>query len=316
MARKPKHEEHENHERWLVSYADFITLLFAFFTVLYATSQTDQKKLEAVVNGLNAAFEGGMPHALMDVMSFQDHPPDIPDLVPNHITAESAEPLIQTLRRNLAGSLSDNVVQIGLVDQTLTLVLPERLLFAKGSAELHPSAFSVLSEISIALAGQPVSLEVIGHADGVPVVGPPFEDNWGLASARALSVVRYMQRHRMKPEQMTASGSVVSEENSQSRAVTLRIRVVAPAASAEVAESIDPEARRAAATAAARAGDPLPDPVSVPPELVPESPRTPARAAPQEAPAPAAEPRAAVAPVTPAAAPSPEPAPSPASPAP
>lgn len=313
MARKPKHEEHENHERWLVSYADFITLLFAFFTVLYATSQTDQKKLEAVVNGLNAAFEGGMPHALMDVMSFQEHPPDIPDLVPNHITSESAEPLIQTIRRNLAGSLSDNVVQIGIVDQTLTLVLPERLLFAKGSAELHPSAFSVLSEISIALAGQPVLLETIGHADGVPVSGPPFMDNWGLASARALSVVRYMQRHRMKPEQMTAAGSVISEENAQSRAVTLRIRVVAPAASAEVAESIEPESRRAAASAAARSGEPLPEPVSVPSDLVPESPRTPAPSA--VTPASGSEPQPAAAVAPPTALPAPTSAPAESSPA-
>jgi chemotaxis protein MotB len=280
MARRKKHEEHENHERWLVSYADFITLLFAFFTVLYATSQTDQEKLEAVINGLNAAFEGGMPHAMMEVMSFQENPPDLPDMVPNHLITESAEPLIQTIRRNLAGSLSDNVVQVGLVDQTLTLVLPERLLFARGSAELHPSAYSVLSEVSIALAGQPVSLEVTGHADGLPVSGPPFEDNWGLSSARALSVVRYMQRHRMKPEQMIASGSVVTEENSQARAVTLRIRVVAPAASAEVADAIDPESRRAAAMAAARSGEPLPEPVPVPAELVPDTPRTPRVAAP------------------------------------
>jgi len=274
MARKPKHEEHENHERWLVSYADFITLLFAFFTVLYATSQTDQEKLEAVMNGLNAAFEGGMPHALMDVMSFQEYPPDVPEVVPNHLTSENAEPLIQTIRRNLTGSLSDNVVQIGLVDQTLTLVLPERLLFAKGSAELHPSAFSLLAEVAIALAGQAVSVEVIGHADGVPVSGLPFMDNWGLSTARSVAVVRYLERHRMRPEQMAASGNVVAEENTQSRAVTLRIRVTAPAVSAEVAEAVDPEARRAAATEAARNGTELPEPVPVPTELQPETPRS------------------------------------------
>ena len=61
-----KHAEHENHERWLVSYADFITLLFAFFTVLYATAQTDQQKIKAVVDGMNAVFDGGMPDALLD----------------------------------------------------------------------------------------------------------------------------------------------------------------------------------------------------------------------------------------------------------
>lgn len=272
---KKKHEEHENHERWLVSYADFITLLFAFFTVLYATSQTDAKKLEAVINGMNAAFEGGMPHALMDVMSFQDQPPDIPSIVPNHLTMESADPMMQSLKRNLSGSLSDHVLQMGLVDQSLTLVLPERLLFPKGSAELHPSSYAVLTEIALALKGLPVALEVVGHADSLPVNDPTFVDNWGLASARAVAVVRYLERKELRPSQMAASTGISPGESREARSITMRVRVDAPAAGAEVAERLEGDQRREAVGAAERAGVQLPSPEAPPSSLTPESPLRP-----------------------------------------
>ncbi|MEN9785850.1 MAG: Flagellar motor protein MotB [Pseudomonadota bacterium] len=272
---KKKHEEHENLERWLVSYADFITLLFAFFTVLYATSRTDAKKLEAVVNGMNAAFTGGMPRALLDVMSYQDHPPDLPSIVPNHLTMEAADPTMQSLRRNLSGSLSDHVLQLGMVDQSLTLVLPERLLFAAGSAELHPSAYAVLGEVALALAGKPVTLEVIGHADSVPLRNSPLVDNWGLASARSVSVVRYLERRQMRPDNMVASTGITTGESREARSITMRIKVEAPSTGAEVAEAIDPESRRERAGTYEQAGGELPAAVPTPPDLQPSSPLAP-----------------------------------------
>jgi chemotaxis protein MotB len=245
VRRKVRHEEHENHERWLVSYADFITLLFAFFTVLYATAQTDQKKLDAVVNGMNAAFEGGMPQALLDVLAMQPEPPDLPEIVPNHLAQEAADPLIFTIKRNLAGSLSDHVVQMGLVDQELTLVLPERLLFAPGSAELHPSAFAVLSEIARLLATAPVTIEVIGHADGLPVVaGGRWDDNWDLAGARSLTTVRYLARHGIPVEALTASANITRLADAEARAVTLRVHVADPAPAAEIADQLAPATER------------------------------------------------------------------------
>lgn len=239
--KKVRHEEHENHERWLVSYADFITLLFAFFTVLYATAVTDQDKLQAVVDGVNAAFDGGMPQALLDVMRFETaQTPDVPEIVPNHLAQEAADTTIYTLKRNLAGSLSDHVVQIGLVDQTLTLVLPERLLFAKGSAELHPSAYALLSEVAQALKNAPATIEVTGHADGLRVApGGIFEDNWALASARSLTTVRYLARRGLGVDRLAARSSVSSAPDTEARAVSIRIQVDAPAPGAEVVRALD-----------------------------------------------------------------------------
>lgn len=244
MGRKVRHEEHENHERWLVSYADFITLLFAFFTVLYASAQTDQKKLSAIINAMNAAFDGGMPQALLDVLDVQPNPPDIPNIVPNHLSEESSQPTIETLKRNLEGSLSDHVVQVGLVDQELTLVLPETFLFALGRAELRPSAYGILTDIANKLAGAAAWVEVIGHADGVPLgSGGLFQDNWALASARALVTVRYLEQRGIPAKHLMAGATLSPGENAEARAVTMKVRVPEPGPAAEIADGLVPEAQ-------------------------------------------------------------------------
>ncbi len=240
MSRKQVHEEHENHERWLVSYADFITLLFAFFVMLYATAPPDVEKVKAMRDAVDEAFDGGMPQALLDVISFEDAAASSPAIVPNRLTQEAAEPLIYTVKRNLTGSLSDNVVQIGLVDQKLTLVLPERLLFAAGSAELHPSAYALLMQVARVLRTAPVVIDVIGYADGVPVAsGGRWEDNWALASARSLAVVRYLSRHGVSVNRLTAGASVTPAADAEARAVSLRILVDAPGPAAEVQGAFD-----------------------------------------------------------------------------
>ncbi|MBM4368665.1 MAG: OmpA family protein [Deltaproteobacteria bacterium] len=221
MARK-KHEEHENHERWLVSYADFITLLFAFFTVLYATASTDKAKLDAVVDGLTAAFQGGMPMAMFDSEVHERDAGSSLDEYDLNLSAQ-ADPVLRTLKMHLDGSLSDNVVQIGLHNQTLTVELPERLLFAPGSAELHPSAFDTLTRVADALKSEEIVIDVSGHADGVPVTGGPYTDNWGLASARAVATTRFLESRGVPLGHLVASATLTRATNPEARAVTLRV---------------------------------------------------------------------------------------------
>ena len=235
---KKKHEEHENHERWLVSYADFITLLFAFFTVLYATAQTDQSKLEALIDSMNAAFEGGMPEAILDVMSLRTGS----ELNAVHVNLQSAaEPDLSTLKQHLAGSLSDNVIQLGLFNQGINIVLPERLLFAPGSAELHPAAFASLSGIADAVLPTPTRIEVIGHADGVPVKGGLFVDNWGLATARAVVIVRYLEHRGISMGRLVAVGAISPLPNPEARSASFRIKLDSPSPTAEVLDRLYPE---------------------------------------------------------------------------
>lgn len=238
MTRKKAHEDHVNHERWLVSYADFITLLFAFFTVLYATAQTDQAKLEAVVNGMNAAFEGGMPIAVFKDASLGTSAVGLDE---THVTLVSdTSSLVVSMKRGLQGSLSDNVVQIGFVEQDLTVALPARLAFATGSAELHPSAFNVLTQVAKILRDVPATIEVIGHADAIPVpADSPFVDNWGLASARSLSAVRFLQKRGIPSSRLTASAEISTETEAEDRAVTLRIHADSPSIGGELSEGLN-----------------------------------------------------------------------------
>lgn len=227
MSRKPKHEEHENHERWLVSYADFITLLFAFFTVLYATSQTDQQKLEAVIDSLNAAFHGGMPNAVFPSVGVGTT--NVGLIEPHLSIVSDSVTMVESLRRGLRGSLSDNVVQIGFVNQRLTMVLPERIAFAVGSAELHPNAFGVLSEVAKVVAPTPARLRVIGRADATPIApGSPFEDNWSLATARATAAVRFLEKKGIAAPRLVASGEVSGTVSADDRAIVIQIDMDEP----------------------------------------------------------------------------------------
>ncbi|MCA9490748.1 MAG: OmpA family protein, partial [Myxococcales bacterium] len=227
----------ENHERWLVSYADFITLLFAFFTVLYATAQTDQQKLEAVVDSLNAAFEGGLPLA---VFSGSAGTSNI-GLSDTHVTLDSnTTTLVESMKRGLHGSLSDNVVQVGLVDQTLSVALPERVAFATGSADLHPTAYGVLAEVAKVVQPVAATIEVVGHADAIPVrAGSPFVDNWGLAAARSAATVRYLEKLGVPAERLTVVANTHMTEGQEARAVTLRIKADDPRLGGELMHRLD-----------------------------------------------------------------------------
>lgn len=219
MAKK-KHEEHGNHERWLVSYADFMTLLFAFFVVLWSSSKSDSKKMEAVIDGMQAAFLGGPLPALGDVG--KGEAPDTP-IQPPLTVASATNPTMESLRTRLTGSLSDNVVQVGLIDNTLTVVVREQVLFDSGSADIHPAAYGTLTALADAVRDEPVVLQVVGHADGTAISGPPFEDNWGLASTRAVNTVRALQRRELPMDQLSSGAEITGSTNPERRAVTFRI---------------------------------------------------------------------------------------------
>jgi chemotaxis protein MotB len=237
MGRK-KHEEHENHERWLVSYADFITLLFAFFTVLYATSQTDQQKLEAVIDSLNAAFNGGMPHAVFS--SVGQGTTNVGLIDPRLSVQSDTTTMVESMRRGLRGSLSDNVVQVGLVNQRLQVVLPERVAFAAGSADLHPSAFGVLTEVAEVVKPTPARIRVVGHADATPLKpGSPFADNWELAAQRAVAAVRYLLKRGIPPERLVASAEVGNVRSAEARAITLHIDLDEPSLSPALTDELE-----------------------------------------------------------------------------
>jgi len=193
--RKGGHAEaHENHERWLISYADFITLLMVFFVVMYSMSSADSEKFKKISQSLSQAFNvdvlKGAPDAgLMDGAQTPVAPID--DLI-----ADKEVPQVQRLKTKiealLEGSSQTPDVTVGRDKEGLVIRLSGSYLFDSGRAELKPNSLAVLDTIANELRTVPNDIRVDGHTDSTPIDSPRYPTNWELSSARALAVTRYL----------------------------------------------------------------------------------------------------------------------------
>lgn len=214
MKNKKKHEEHENHERWLVSYADFITLLFAFFVVMYATSTQNVEKEKKFENSIRAQFSmaGGAGNVAQvgtgagggsrgDVI-------DPVDLIQRRDVRneELEEYVIRLLDKNMSAEERSKAVSGVRFDNIgVRISLNAANFFPPGSADLKRPAFESLNKVAkiLKLANRNVIIE--GHTDDLPVVGNKFASNWELASLRATSVLRYLIKvHKISPARLSA----------------------------------------------------------------------------------------------------------------
>ncbi len=239
MARKKSHEAHANHERWLVSYADFITLLFAFFVVMYAISQVDARKLGRLVHSMTAAFGGGMFDAGSQGIPISPGSMDGIDSLP----LENAQPIaapelteLARIERNLSEALAHEQaldrVSVFRDHRGLVVSLAESGFFDSGSAELKEDSLRLLDIIVGALKDTSSHIRVEGHTDNVPIHNPRFNSNWELSGARAIFVINHMiGKHGFAPETLSASGyseyhPVASNNTAQGRARNRRVDVV------------------------------------------------------------------------------------------
>lgn len=218
MARRKVEEEHENHERWLVSYADFITLLFAFFVVMYAISQLNEGKYRILSDTLASAFRS-MPGTSMGAMTAIN--PNAPTPVAVPLRKPQVNPKIEEQRRktkeklrNMAKELSEilsPLVREGQVRITegalgITIDINANVLFAPGEARLELAAVRALSAVGEVLAPTDFPITVEGHTDNIPINTPQFPSNWELSGARASSVVRLFIDVGIDARRLTATG--------------------------------------------------------------------------------------------------------------
>jgi chemotaxis protein MotB len=228
---RKKKKGHANHERWLVSYADFMTLLFAFFVVLFASSQADHKKQKALAQAMQTAFtkEGGREAAATAVT--------LP-LLPG----EALEPLAKAelmKERALRERLAAKAVAIGMRPDAIALrTTPEGLIvslreygfFASGSALVRDAAMPLLIELARAMPEGPVRVE--GHTDGVPIHTAQFPSNWELSSARAAAIGRILLEYgHVSPSAMAVEGlaefhPVAPNDTEASRTANRRVDVI------------------------------------------------------------------------------------------
>jgi chemotaxis protein MotB len=196
MSRK-KEKEHVNHERWMVSYADFVTLLFAFFVVMFASSQADKNKLAGVAQAIQSAFN---KDAIFDVHSSKPPLDDKAPISPPAAVAALSEKsdgdsgldqVRQALESALAHEIAAKSVVIRQSDNGLIVSLREAGFFPSGSAEIRNQSMPALNKIGQALAMTKDEVRIEGHTDNVPIHTALFESNWELSTARASRIARY-----------------------------------------------------------------------------------------------------------------------------
>lgn len=180
-------DEHENAERWLLTYADMITLLMAFFIMLYSMSQIDLKKFAAMTGSVQAQL-GGV--GMLDGSASSSESPEMtsgtPGIAPSLGAAEALQQRIQQALAPVLGGSGLSVSSDG--DETRISIPGSEVFFAAGSAELRPKALAALQRLAGALAKQPCRLKVTGHTCNLPVRGGRYRSNWELSADRARNV--------------------------------------------------------------------------------------------------------------------------------
>jgi chemotaxis protein MotB len=233
MARKRYEEEAESHERWLISYADFITLLFAFFVVMYAISVVNVGKYQVLSNALGTAF-GGKP-ATPQASSTIEELPLTSLIVRKRAEAarrerERLQVLARSLNTALAPLIKDGKVSVTQTAQGVKVDINASVLFAEGQAQLEPNAVLTLGMVATLLKNDSHAIQVEGHTDNRPIANPVYPSNWELSAVRASSVVRLFIEAGIDAARLTAVGHganrpVASNELEAGRARNRRVAV-------------------------------------------------------------------------------------------
>lgn len=240
MSRRKKHPEHVNHERWLVSYADFITLLFAFFVVLFSSSQADKKKQSDLSSAMQSAFtplgvfeaHSKTPPLAQGGSTINATPLALP-LPTIHIeTAEETEKRLNKIlaQQIAAGQIPPGSVTMHVTAEGLVISLHEAGFFPSGSAEVRPASIPMLSLLAKALPMGPLRIE--GHTDNVPIHTAQFATNWELSTTRATAIARLLLNHGpIDPASVSAAGyaefhPIASNATEEGRAKNRRVDII------------------------------------------------------------------------------------------
>lgn len=230
--RKLKVEEHENSERWLLTYADMITLLTAFFIMMYSMSVLNLEKFNKVAisirSGFGGTLDGGGDSILNPALGNTIGPGTGPDIAPFMPSVMAQQVKGYAKRNNLEKELRITETERGLVVSILT----DRMLFPKGQAALTPEAAQLLSSISGMLAKTSNFVRIEGHTDNLPIRTERYPSNWELSTARASAVVRYLiEVARFNPARISAAGYADSRplypnDTEAHRAMNRRVDIV------------------------------------------------------------------------------------------
>jgi chemotaxis protein MotB len=205
-------EESADKDRWLISYADFITLLFAFFVVMYALSSINEGKYKTLSNSLIDAFGAPLP-AVREPLPLPSptHAPVLPAPRPRNTEAvrrerEQMTGIALDIQQVLAPLVSEGKVRVTQTPRGVNVEINASVLFAPGEAKLADDTSQALRAIAAVLKSDTHAIQVEGHTDSVPIRTVLFASNWELSAVRASSVVRLFADNGIAEERLTAVG--------------------------------------------------------------------------------------------------------------
>ncbi|MBS1210853.1 MAG: flagellar motor protein MotD [Proteobacteria bacterium] len=251
MARRNRHEEeHENHERWMVSYADFVTLLFAFFVVMYAISSVNEGKYRVLSDSMVQAFRSdsnqqgatmlSSPQAvgapIVQIIARQSK--STPEMEAKRAEfRQKMRSMAEDVKRVLEPLVAGGQVRVTEGVNGISIEINASALFKPGEAQLGIDAQRALRAVAEVIAVGEFPIKIEGHTDTLPISTPFFPSNWELSSARASSVVRLFVDAGVAPARLTAAGysdqRPVADNNTiegraRNRRVTILVESMAP----------------------------------------------------------------------------------------
>ena len=283
MARKHEHEDHVNHEAWAIPYGDLVTLLLAFFVVMYATSSINEGKYKVLSDSLNAAFRGAPrtmePIAIGDKPAKTKGDDTVAGIKPGQVMKLDAETAaeqkeqespagdaalqghLQKMSDDLETAMQDvidqEMIRIERTPSWVEVEIKADILFPSGSAEIEASAMTVLDRIAVILAERPYPIRIEGHTDTRPIKTSQFPSNWELSAARAARIVRLFEGHGIGSGRMVVAGlgenqplsdNATEEGRNRNRRVTIVILGKPPADNDPMPGGIAAEAAEGTAT--------------------------------------------------------------------
>jgi chemotaxis protein MotB len=241
MARRRPPEEHENHERWLVSYADFITLLFAFFVVMYSISSVNEGKYKVLSQALVGVFNDP-ERSVKPIPIGEERPQSVKPAEPLVIESEQTEAAIgqaadplKTIADNVRDAFGDLIKSDQLTvrgnELWIEIELKSSLLFGSGDAMPSDMAFSIIEKVAKILKPFDNPVHIEGFTDNQPIRTAQYPTNWELSTSRAASIVRMMATEGIDPRRMAAVGygefqPVASNDTADGRGRNRRVVLV------------------------------------------------------------------------------------------
>jgi len=249
MARRRKPLPHTNHERWLVSYADFITLLFAFFVVMFASAQADHSNAARVAASVRNALDEGQIKVVVSAIlggskaerakanAMMTGPGGVQHAIQEKAPAADLDSSLESLRAALKQEIEKGQLQVTLEPRGLVISLREAAFFASGDDGVHLGTYPSVEKIARTINAVPNPVRLEGHTDSLPIHNSRFRSNWELSAARSISMLELLvSRFEVSSGRLAVAGyadtaPLESNDSEQGRARNRRVDIVILSAS-------------------------------------------------------------------------------------